>query len=91
MLWIVLLVLSAMVFGGVMYAGGFLKEITNQLISQSSSNIKLIGSTAGSCMFFNITTCDQYLAIVVPGRMFKEIYRRFLELPRKFNDIPRDV
>tara|TARA_B100001142_G_scaffold155359_1_gene155857 strand:+ start:21791 stop:23245 length:1455 start_codon:yes stop_codon:yes gene_type:complete len=75
MLWIVLLVLSAMVFGGVMYAGGFLKAITNQLISRSSSNIKLIGSTAGSCMFFNITTCDQYLAIVVPGRMFKEIYK----------------
>ena len=75
MFWIVLLVLSAMVFGGVMYAGGFLEEITNQLISRSSSNIKLIGSTAGSCMFFNITTCDQYLAIVVPGRMFKEIYK----------------
>ena len=41
---------------------------------RSSSNIKLIGSTAGSCVF-NITTCDQYLAIVVPGRMFKEIYK----------------
>ena len=48
MFWIVLLVLSAMVFGGVMYAGGFLEEITNQLISRSSSNIKLIGSLSYS-------------------------------------------
>ena len=74
MFWIILLVLSAMTFGGIMYAGGFLKKITSLLISKSSSNATLISSTAGSCLFFNITTCDQYLAIVVPGRMFKELY-----------------
>ena len=57
-----------------MYAGDFLKQITDLILSKSSSNLKLIQSTAGSCLFFNITTCDQYLAIVIPGRMFKEIY-----------------
>ena len=57
-----------------MYAGGFLKQITDSILSKSSSDLKLIQSTAGSCLFFNITTCDQYLAIVIPGRMFKEIY-----------------
>tara|TARA_Y100000994_G_scaffold249277_1_gene260069 strand:- start:6582 stop:7943 length:1362 start_codon:yes stop_codon:yes gene_type:complete len=74
MIWIILLVLSAMTFGGIMYAGGFLKEITTLLISKSSSYIQLISYTSGSCLFFNISTCDQYLAIVIPGRMFKEIY-----------------
>ena len=75
MLWIVLLVITAMMFGGVMYTGGFLKKITEFLISKSSTDIQLIQSTVGSCLFFNFTTCDQYLAIVIPGRMFKEIYR----------------
>lgn len=74
MSWIILLVLSAMTFGGVMHAGGFLKRITSLLISKTSSNVTIIQSTAGSCIFFNISTCDQYLAIVIPGRMFKEVY-----------------
>ena len=74
MLWIVLLVITAMVFGGVMHKGGFLKEITSLILSKASSHIQIIQSTAGACLFFNITACDQYLAIVIPGRMFKEIY-----------------
>jgi len=74
MLWIILLVLTAMAFGGVMHAGGFLKRITNLLVSKASSHASIVTSTAGSCVFFNITTCDQYLAIVIPGRMFKEVY-----------------
>tara|TARA_B110000467_G_scaffold49033_1_gene45009 strand:+ start:290 stop:1762 length:1473 start_codon:yes stop_codon:yes gene_type:complete len=90
MLWIILLVISAMTFGGVMYAGGFLKKITNQLISKSSSDFKLITSTTGACLFFNITTCDQYLAIVIPGRMFKEKYQEHnlspLNLSRTIED-----
>ena len=75
MIWVVVLVLSAMIFGGVMYAGGFLQKITNILVSKSASNTQLIGSTVGSCLFFNTTACDQYLAIVIPGRMFKEKYK----------------
>tara|TARA_B100000530_G_scaffold18087_1_gene12103 strand:+ start:740 stop:2173 length:1434 start_codon:yes stop_codon:yes gene_type:complete len=74
MLWIILLVLTAMAFGGVMYAGGFLKKITSLLVSKASSHASIITSTTGSCVFFNLTTCDQYLAIVIPGRMFKEVY-----------------
>tara|TARA_Y100000994_G_C15579821_1_gene396072 strand:- start:173 stop:838 length:666 start_codon:yes stop_codon:yes gene_type:complete len=74
MLWIIFLVLSAMTFGGVMFAGGFLKKITSLMVSKSSSHRSIINSTVGSCIFINITTCDQYLAIVVPGRMFKEVY-----------------
>lgn len=75
MLWIIMLVISAMTFGGVMHAGGFLAKITNLLISKSSSHFKLITSTSATCLFFNITTCDQYLSIVIPGRMFKEKYQ----------------
>ena len=77
MFWIVILVITSMTFGGVMHKGGFLKRITSLLLPASSTNAHLIASTSASCLFFNITTCDQYMAIVIPGRMFKEIYKEY--------------
>ena len=81
MLWIVMLVISSMTFGGVMHKGDFLKKITNILLPKSPTNFELIKSTSKSCIFFNITTCDQYMAIVIPGRMFKEIYQKYKLAP----------
>ena len=75
MFWIVMLVIASMTFGGIMYKGGFLKQITELLLPKSPTSTELIKSTSASCIFFNITTCDQYMAIVIPGRMFKEIYK----------------
>ncbi|UXP31188.1 Na+/H+ antiporter NhaC [Reichenbachiella agarivorans] len=75
MLNTVWLILSAMVFGGIMEGGGFLKKIAAAIIKVVNSTGSLIASTAGSCIFFNITASDQYLAIVVPGRMYADIYR----------------
>ncbi len=69
------LILSAMVFGGIMDAGGMLKRISEVIIGFAKSTGSLVGSTAVSCLFFNITASDQYLAIVVPGKMFEKIYR----------------
>ncbi len=69
------LILSAMVFGGVMESAGLLKRIASAIISKINSTGALISSTVGTCFFFNITASDQYLAIVVPGRMYADIYR----------------
>jgi NhaC family Na+:H+ antiporter len=75
MLYTVWLIISAMVFGGVMEAGGLLKRITMAIISFAHSTGSLIASTLATCIFFNLTASDQYLSIVVPGRMFSETYR----------------
>jgi len=69
------LILSAMIFGGIMDASGMLKRITEVIISVVNSTGSLITSTAASCVFFNVTASDQYLAIVVPGKMFEKIYK----------------
>lgn len=69
------LILCAMVFGGVMEAGGLLTRITQAVISLAHSTGALIASTTGTCIFFNVTASDQYLAIVVPGRMYAETYK----------------
>ncbi len=68
------LIITAMCFGGVMEACGFLRRITQPLVRMARSDGSLIATTAGSCMFVNATASDQYLAIVVPGRMFRETY-----------------
>lgn len=75
MLGTIWLILSAMVFGGIMDASGMLKRITEVIISIVNSTGSLITSTAATCVFFNITASDQYLAIVVPGKMFEKIYK----------------
>tara|TARA_R110002096_G_scaffold52659_1_gene137550 strand:- start:3086 stop:4597 length:1512 start_codon:yes stop_codon:yes gene_type:complete len=69
------LVVCALAFGGVMQACGLLKRITDALLSMVSSVGSLIATTAGTCVFFNITASDQYLAIVVPGKMFSDAYK----------------
>ena len=68
------LIFCAMAFGGAMEAAGFLKKITATIMKGVKSTGSLIASTAGTCLFFNATASDQYLAIVVPGRMFADVY-----------------
>jgi NhaC family Na+:H+ antiporter len=69
------LVLCAMCFGGAMEVCGLLKKITQTVMRKVESTGSLIATTAGSCIFFNATASDQYLAIVVPGRMFAKEFR----------------
>lgn len=75
MLGTVWLIISAMMFGGVMERSGLLKRIAEAVISGVNSAGSLIAATVGTCVFFNITASDQYLAIVVPGRMYAETYK----------------
>jgi NhaC family Na+:H+ antiporter len=69
------LILCAMIFGGVMENAGMLKRITQSIIGLAKTTGSLIATTTASCITFNITASDQYLAIVVPGRMFAEEYK----------------
>ena len=76
MLNTVWLILCAMVFGGALEATGMLKTISNFIIGKVESFFSLIASTVGTCLFFNVTASDQYLAVVVPGRMFQSEYEK---------------
>jgi len=70
------LVLSAMVFGGVMESAGLLLKITRSVIRWAQSTGSLVATTIATSIFFNITASDQYIAIVVPGRMFASSYKK---------------
>ena len=69
------LIIAAMTFGGVMEASGFLQKITRVLISRVHSIGGLVTATGGTCLLTNVSASDQYLSVVVPGRMFISAYR----------------
>ncbi len=74
MLWTIFLIICAMVFGGIMDAIGALTRITDALLKVASSVFGLFASTVISCLGLNAIASDQYLAIVIPGKMFKQAY-----------------
>ncbi|MCF6348084.1 MAG: Na+/H+ antiporter NhaC [Flavobacteriaceae bacterium] len=74
MIWTILLIISAMVFGGVMDAIGALARITKELLKLATTVFGLFASTVFSCLGLNAIASDQYLAIVIPGKMFKKAY-----------------
>ncbi|MEK6783613.1 MAG: Na+/H+ antiporter NhaC [Bacteroidota bacterium] len=69
------LILCAMIFGGVMESSGLLHRIAEEIIKFAHSTGSLVASTAATCVFFNITASDQYMAIAVPGRMYANTYK----------------
>ncbi len=75
MLGTIWLILCAMVFGGIMDAIGALARISQTLLKMAKSVFGLFAATVGSCLALNITASDQYLAIVVPGKMFAKAYK----------------
>lgn len=75
MLGTIWLIMCAMVFGGVMDAIGALEKISAVLLSMATSVFGLFASTVASCLALNVTASDQYLAIVVPGKMFSKAYK----------------
>ena len=76
MLWTIYLTIAAMVFGGCMDAIGALNTLTKSLLNRAKSNFDLFLSTAASCLGVNIIASDQYLAIVIPGKMFKKAFKK---------------
>ena len=75
MLGTIWLIICAMVFGGVMDAIGALKSISNALLKWATSTFQLFASTVASCLAINLTASDQYLSIVIPGKMFAKAYK----------------
>ncbi len=75
MLGTIWLIICAMVFGGVMDAIGALSRISKALLSLATTTFELFACTVASCLALNVTASDQYLALVVPGKMFKKAYQ----------------
>lgn len=75
MLWTIYLIICAMVFGGMMDGIGALSRITKALLKLADSVFGLFATTVISCLGLNTIASDQYLALVIPGKMFKKAYK----------------
>ena len=74
MLNTIFLVMATMIFGGSMDAIGAIKSISKALLSLADNIFKLFASTVASCLALNLTASDQYLSIVVSGKMFEKAF-----------------
>ncbi|MCL1047763.1 Na+/H+ antiporter NhaC [Shewanella electrodiphila] len=70
------LILCAMAFGGVMEVTGLLSRLLESILSLVTGTSSLIITTLGVCIGANVITADQYIAIVLPGRMLKLEYQK---------------
>jgi len=72
----VALIMCALSFGGVMERSGMLAAIANGILRLARGTGGLVTATLCTCIGMNVLASDQYLAIVVPGRMFRSAYEK---------------
>ena len=75
MLTTVWLILCAVSFGGVMYAGGMLRTIADVALACVRGLAGLVGATAFTGAVMNVATGDQYISILITADMFRDAYR----------------
>lgn len=74
MMWTVSLILCAMTFGGVMEKAGFLEVLAQGMLKLAKGRGGLVLTTELACVATNALAADQYLSLVIPGRMFKKAF-----------------
>ena len=74
MLNTVWLIICAMCFGGVMTGSGMLRSLTAIFLRFVRRPFPAVASTVGAGLFFNLCTADQYISIILSGRLFKDLY-----------------
>jgi NhaC family Na+:H+ antiporter len=70
------LVMAALAFGGVMEGAGMLEALAASILKLARSVGSLVVATIATCIGMNIIAPDQYLSIVVPGRMYRNAYTK---------------
>ena len=85
MFWTISLILCAMAFGGIVDVTGIMGTFASLLLKVAKGRGGLVLATELMCLIINATCCDQYLAIVLPGRMFKEAFEDMRLAPKNLS------
>lgn len=85
MFWTISLILCAMCFGGIVDCTGIMGSIAAVLLKIAKGRGGLVSATLVSCLVVNAICCDQYLAIILPGRMFKEAFEDMKLAPKNLS------
>ena len=73
-MWTISIIICAMCFGGIMDCTGMMGAIAGLMLKVAKGTGGLVLATELSCLIVNAVCCDQYLSLVLPGRMFKEAF-----------------
>ncbi len=76
MMWTISLILLALSFGGIMEKAGFLEVLLENVLKGIKGVGGLVSAVIASCFVSNLFLGDQYLSIVMPGRMFAPVFRK---------------
>ena len=90
MMWTVSLIVCALTFGGILEKTGMLETIAKSLLIFAKGTFGLVLTTILSCLFVNLVTGEQYLSIVLPGRMYKEEYKNRKLHPKNLSRVLED-
>ncbi|MBE0449267.1 MAG: Na+/H+ antiporter NhaC [Clostridia bacterium] len=90
MMWTISLILCAMIFGGVMEKTGMLHALASEILKIAKTTGLLVVATILTAFGMNIIAGDQYLAIVIPGRMFKDAYAERNLHPKNLSRVLED-
>ncbi|MBM7562630.1 Na+/H+ antiporter NhaC [Fusibacter tunisiensis] len=90
MMWTISLILCAMIFGGVMEKTGMLQALASEILKLAKSTGTLVVATILTALGMNALAGDQYLAIVIPGRMFKDAYAERNLHPKNLSRVLED-
>ena len=87
----VLLVFCAFAFAGIFSKAGCIKVILEKIIHSITSIGTLITATVGSTLFMDIVTGSSYLALLIPGEMFRPLYKKFKLAPKNLSRTLEDA
>ena len=75
MMFSISLTIIAMMFGGIMERTGMLGVVVSKIVGIAKKPVSLLVATEATCILSNVTMPEQYISIVVPGRMYAQTYK----------------
>ncbi|HYF82543.1 MAG TPA: Na+/H+ antiporter NhaC [Clostridia bacterium] len=91
MMWTISLILAALTFGGILEKTGMLEAVAKVILKFAKSTGSLVTATIFTSIFANVLAGDQYLSIVLPGKMYKDEFRKRGLAPRNLSRCLEDA
>jgi len=91
MMYTISLIICAMMFGGIMEHTGQMHVLVKAILRKVKTRRGLIGSTVLTALGGNMVLCDQYMTLVMTGRMYSEAYRDYGLHPKNLSRVAEDA
>ena len=91
MMFTISLVICALAFGGAVKSAGCLDTIIAAILSKCHSRGSIMAANVLTCISMNFMAADQYMAIVIPGQMYKRVYEKLNLAPKNLSRVLEDA